>query len=320
MSRYTLQARSVAITTVGLFASLGIGSFASANPLPGEVLKFQQLPLGDLQTNPNPIAPGHDELSTAIGSTTAGYKGTFAADDFSDNVSSPIVDVQWWGSYLPNSTGVTTNQVQQFLISFETDVPSNASQGFSEPGQVLSSQVVTIGPQISGSGNFVAAPVPSVPGPDGQLYEYNAELANPFPEIKDTVYWLKIVALTSPNDNIQWGWHNRDYTIQDPLASPVPVPGENIEAVNGTVPVWHFQDDAVTGNVAYLPSQNFLNETTLNPLLYNNTSDGFPAGAITPSEDLAFNLYYQSVPEPASTGLLVISGIGMLAKRRRKIA
>ena len=137
------------LRTIGLFASLGIGSFASANPLPGEMLKFQQLPLGDLQTNPNLDCPGHDELSTAIGyRDRRASSGTFAADDFSDNVSSPIVDVQWWGSYLPNSTGVTTNQVQQFLISFESDVPSNASQGFSEPGQVLSSQVVTLGPQI----------------------------------------------------------------------------------------------------------------------------------------------------------------------------
>jgi hypothetical protein len=321
MSRYSFQARSIAISTVGFLASLGIGSFASADPLPGEVLKFQQLPLGDLQTNPNPIAPGHDELSTATLSTaSAAYTGTFAADDFSDNVSSPIVDVQWWGSYLPNSTGVQTNQVQQFLISFESDVPSNAAQGFSEPGQVLSSQVVTIGPQISGSGNFTPKPVPSVPGPDGQLYEYNAELANPFPEVANTVYWLKIVALTNPSDDIQWGWHNRDYTIGDPLASPVPVPGENIEALNGATPVWHFQDDAVTGNVTYFQPQNFLTETTLNPLLYNNSTDGFPAGAVTPSEDLAFNLYYQSVPEPASTGLLVVSGIGMLARRRRKTA
>src|ERR1700735_402698 len=116
MTFQTLQSRSIVITTIASFVSLGIGSFASASPLPGEVLKFQQLPLGDQVTNPNSLFPGHDELSTASLSTaTGGFSGTFAADDFSDNVTSPVVDVQWWGSYLAPSAPPT--QVQQFLIS-----------------------------------------------------------------------------------------------------------------------------------------------------------------------------------------------------------
>src|SRR5580698_8015489 len=98
MTFQTLQSRSIAITTIASLVSLGIGSFALANPLPGEVLKFQQLPLGDQVTNPNSLFPGHDELSTAsLNATGQGFSGTFAADDFSDNVTSPVLDVQWWG-------------------------------------------------------------------------------------------------------------------------------------------------------------------------------------------------------------------------------
>ena len=94
-------------------------------------------------------------------------------------------------------------------------------------------------------------------GPDPilgeSLYEYNAELrmGKEFNEVKDTVYWLKIVALVdlpvvgfagfdpynpqnfTPFPVTQWGWHNRDYTIQDTLASPNVAPGEFIEGVVG---------------------------------------------------------------------------------------
>ena len=63
------------------------------------------------------------------------------------------------------------------------------------------------------------------------------------------MYWLKIVALVDvppgcpfpdpdqpPTFVPRWGWHNRDYTIMDPLAStpPAVVPGEHID---GFLPV-----------------------------------------------------------------------------------
>jgi len=321
MTRYTLQTRSIGIATIGI-VSLGFGSLASADPLPGEVLKFQQLPLGDLATNPNSQFPGHDELSTATLSTAAkAFTGTFAADDFSDNVTSPIVHVQWWGSYLPNSAA--PGQVQDFLISFETNVPATAASGFSQPGQSLSSQIVTLGALTPASGTFTETPEPSVPGgPDGQLYKYNAELANPFPEQAGTTYWLKIVALDTPGTTpVQWGWHNRDYTIPDPYAAP---PGDSILGVNDlNQPVFHYLDDAVTGDVTYIPGvppPQDLIETNMSPLLYssNPAIDGFGAtGVLPPSEDLAFNLYYSSVPEPVALPLLA-TGFFLFRRQRRR--
>jgi hypothetical protein len=35
--------------------------------------------------------------------------------------------------------------------------------------------------------------------PDGNLFHYNAELAAPFQENPNTIYWLKIVALVNPD-------------------------------------------------------------------------------------------------------------------------
>jgi hypothetical protein len=292
-----------------------------AQALPGEILKFQQLPLGDLVTNPQSQFPGHDVLSTASPSTAApgAYTGTFAADDFSDNVTSPVVDVQWWGSYAPN--GASPAHAQQFLISFETDVPATSSSGFSQPGQSLSSQVVTLGALTPASGTFTETAQASVPGPEGPIYQYNAELANPFPEQAGTTYWLKIVALASPNQNLVWGWHNRDYTVPDPYAAP---PGDSVLGTNDIgQPVFHYLDDAVSGSVAYLPNgapPNNLIETNIAPLDYSSNSaiDGFGASGVGgPSEDLAFSLYY-TVPEPVCMPL--VAGALFLLRRNRRRA
>src|SRR3954464_12867442 len=95
--------------------ALILTSTASADPLPGEVLKFIQLPLNGGIPTPVPLPgrsisgapapfPGHDELSTAWrGPNGFGFAGQFMADDFSDNLTSPIVHVQWWGSYMNQS-------------------------------------------------------------------------------------------------------------------------------------------------------------------------------------------------------------------------
>ena len=213
-----------------------------ADPLPGEVIKFQQLPLnnGVRQVRAAPF-PGHDEWSTAnlVNGTTA-YQGVYMADDFADTVNTPVVHVRWWGSYQNNVRGTG---VKKFLISFESDVPAgadaNPSITWSHPGAPLLTQVVNLGPLAPASSTFTETPIPTpgapdFPPPPEGLFQYNAELDCPFNEQPNTVYWLKIVALVNPQQDgeITWGWHDRDWGIFDPYASKAPsvIPGEFDEA------------------------------------------------------------------------------------------
>jgi hypothetical protein len=248
------------------------------------------------------------------------------ADDFADKFSQPVVHVSWWGSYI-NPTGATVNHAQRFLISFESDVPAVTGAGsFSHPGTPLVSQIVTKGALAPLSGTFTE----TLASPGGaplneDLYKYNAELRLPFDEKADTVYWLKIVALGTPTENIQWGWHDRDYTQQDFLASTAPavVPGErNLGGGSVFNPVWHFQDDAVSGTVvgSVDAAQNViqLDEAGFAPQNYLDNLDG-PQGISQFSKDLAFELYYR-VPEPASVGMAMLMLGAVSLKRRRREA
>src|SRR5262245_11315126 len=288
-----------------VICGIALGTFctvvAHADPLPGESLKLQQKPIDHVELPKLPSVGtflGHDELSTAtLSSPTAPFQGVFMADDFSDKFSQPVVHVSWWGSYM-NQAGTAANRVQRFLISFESDVPAGTGSGsFSHPGQPILSQVVTKGALAPLSGTFTE----TLQSPGGaplneDLYKYNAELRLPFPEQADTVYWLKIVALVSPTDAIQWGWHDRDYTQQNLLASTAPIvnPGErNIGGGSVFNPVWHFQDDAVSGSVTGLldPNNNVLElqQSGYLPQNYVDSLDG-PTGIGQFSKDLAFEL------------------------------
>lgn len=291
--------------------------------LPNETVKFQQLPLGIGSSTPA-LFPGHDVTSTAypvIGAngTIAGYTGTFAADDFSDKFSTPVVHVQWYGSYANNFTG-TTGGTGQFLIAFESDVPANPLNGTpSHPGTVLSAQIVNKGALAPGSGTFTETPVANAGGET--IYKYNAELnlGGQFPEQANTVYWLKVVALLN-DPQVSWGWHNRDYTTPDPLAAGPPLvnPGET-NLGSATNPIWHFQDDAVTGNVGVRITTNPLQvvEGGFTPQHYVNGVDGF-TGISRYSEDLAFSLGTINVPEPSQWAVLGLGMALMLLIRRRR--
>jgi hypothetical protein len=355
-----------------LMALVAVGSIvlpAQADPLPGrDLLKFAQEPMiaTQIQDTTGTVNTffGHDEFSTAYGYGTPtalgpDYQGRFMADDFADNFSSPVVHVKWWGSYIDdNNAAAPQPRVQRFLIAFESDVPANNPLGFSHPGcatpgcnPVLQFDVVEKNPLAPGSGTFTETLVPRPAGDplNEALYEYNAELHlnRAFFEQKDTVYWLKIVALVdlpqgtpippfppqqAPPGITRWGWHNRDYTIQDPLASPVPVPGEVDQGpLAGTnASIWHFQDDSVQGDVRFLPfnpppnQQIFQFPNTFSPQHYVSPYDG--PGSITPgvigidqySKDLAFRLYTtQIIPEPASCVLLLCGSFALALVRRR---
>lgn len=325
----TFRTYLVVALALGLFAA--IAGRAAAHPLPGQIPKFSQLPLNDAlppSTGGAPY-PGHDNSSTAYTVTPqiGTYTGHFMADDFADNYNTPVVHVRWWGSYIGNQT---FNGVQNFLISFESDMPFDPLVGGSRPDQPLLNQVVTKGAISPGSGTFSEALHNG--NMNEHLYEYNAELAVPFQQMADTVYWLKIVALVDPATEgfIDWGWHNRDWGIQNTLASPNVSPGESIVGtvpdLNGMpTPVWHFQDDAVEGQVQV--TINTTGTVGVQQSGYRSTNyihipgavpiDG-PPGIDTFSQDLAFELF--TVPEPSTLAMLGtgVIGLGCVAWRRRK--
>jgi hypothetical protein len=330
---------------VTLFAALAfvaaVCEQAFAHPLPGQTLKFSQLPLNNAQP-PGSTAgapyPGHDEWSTARAALQPSffdYTGTFMADDFADNYNTPVVHVKWWGSYENN---INENLATKFLISFETDVPFDPQINSSRPGTPILSQVVTKGVITPGSGTFTETLVN--PMVAEHLWEYNAELALPFNQQKDTVYWLKIVALNDPTIDggpFNWGWHNRDWGVTNPLASPAVIPGEGIIGavpdINGTpTPVWHFQDDAVQGlvgvNYSAANPAPTIQQSGYTPQTYIYSSSALPGvigidgplGIQNFSKDLAFELY-TIVPEPAAVLLFGIGTVGLgisIWKRRRR--
>jgi hypothetical protein len=333
-------------------ALLAAGCFtvsnATADPLPGrDVLKFSQQPMnGTAIPTPNGTVKqfwGHDELSTAYGTVSATaptiYRGTFMADDFADKFNTPVVHVKWWGSYLNNFINPDL-PVNRFLVSFESDVPSLPG-GFSHPGQPLLNQIVTRGPLAPSSGTFTEKLVPNNP-PAGteSLYEYNAELnlGKEFLEHADTVYWLKIVALVDAPAGVtfdpfnppafvpRWGWHDRDYTITDPLAStpPAVAPGEFVQGLLGPapvgIPVWHFQDDAVTGQATIdlnTAAGIQVVQTGYQPTRYIGGGVDGPNAIGQMSKDLAFQLF-TTVPEPTTCVLSGLAIAAMLTAARRR--
>ncbi|MCK5565761.1 MAG: DNRLRE domain-containing protein [Planctomycetes bacterium] len=316
---------------------------------PDRILKFQQLPLN------GPEYFGHDELSTLytmyddVG-MPVGYDGCYMADDFADLKSTPVINVKWWGSYLENEI---MEPVTRFLIAFERDIPAVGDPGDidyvpSHPGEVIQSEIVNLGVRPLNPGEYTETLV----GPGGApcyeaLFEYEAELKNPFPQEPDKVYWIKIVAMIDLDymtwQQIQmiliinpgltlcdflnlpaaeqqqlglempitrWGWHNRDYTINDPYASVAPAvnPGERIVGQviypdSNPRDVWHFQDDAVSGYLMvndqdpenpFVDQQTWQEEYYVYSLPYCASPppgvDG-PDEIATFSKDLAFELW-----------------------------
>jgi hypothetical protein len=327
------QTRSIGVSTIGILASLGAGSFAFADPLPNEQLKFYQSPLNDGPPGVYPVGasplptdtpepfPGQDVLSTAYYNAASGVaQGTIVADDFSDSNPLPIGHVTFWGSYMNGTNASGANPVTAFQISLYTDQPASLGTGqdFSRPETLIATQTVTQALSLSySSGTFTATPVapgtsgkvPPPPGDSG-LIEYNAELNwqnITFPDATNgNVEWLSIMALvpSSSTTPIDWGWHDRDYGIADPYA---PAGDETSPAP------YHFLDDAISAG--YNGSPYTVGPFT--PLNYNPQFDG-----VNSSMDMAFALYTipTSVPEPATLGLFCLTAPAVLMRRRKRLS
>ena len=153
MNAPRLLCRCKALVAAALAVNL-LAGVAFADPLPGrDVPKFSQkpmvaTPIVDINGTVTTYG-GHDELSTAYGFSNAAsppqdYSGRFMADDFADRLSSPVVHVRWWGSYLHAQGPQNPNMpVNRFLISFESDFPQGtAGANFSHPDVPLLNQTV----------------------------------------------------------------------------------------------------------------------------------------------------------------------------------
>lgn len=310
----------------------GVSALVSADPLPGfEFVKFEQLPMFGTVVD-GVVYDGHDEPSYAVGGGDeffASYLGNnWMADDFADRFDQEIVHLEWWGSYRAGENPLPNTR---FLIEFLSDSPADPDQGIpSRPLAPLYAEASML--DLDGlhpeAGEYTETLLGVSAGTGETVYKYNAHLHLPFTQVADTVYWLKIVALfdTVFYQGETWGWHNRDYTIMDPYAStpPAVMPGEHLDGTTlGGTEIWHFQDNAVHGNMIQLgvDVQNwrieFLSEDLAlsDPQNYIGGLDG-PPEIQNFSKDLAFVLYYE-IPEPASAALLLTAGLMLLARRRR---
>ncbi len=183
-----------------------------------------------------------------------------------------------------------------FKLSIHADIPEDATNplGYSHPGEELWQDVFSPGdPRVKTrlyannlSEQFYDPNMDEIIGFDTEAYQYNFFLdpldPNIFHQEEGTIYWLDVQAWVDPGNSDNqavFGWKS-------------------------TRNVWN--DDAVFGDNTIFgqsdPPNALFWQEMYHPLI--------------PDESL--NLAFVITPEPATISLLVIGGIGVLARRRKR--
>jgi hypothetical protein len=135
------------------------------------------------------------------------------ADDFICTNSGPITDIHIWGSWLNDS--VDSNSLT-FSLAIYDNVPVNATNNYSHPGNLLWQQTFAPGQYAenlfaTGSESFLDPGPPATMGTDSQAWYYCFYPTNPFVQTgfitAPKTYWLAVYAqLPSGVTSYQYGW------------------------------------------------------------------------------------------------------------------
>lgn len=140
-----------------------------------------------------------------------------------------VTDIHWWGSYLgymSNSNGPVLppafgpSKPLGFAIGWYTDVPTNITQAYSQPGTLLASLFVPLTNCHEVYYGTVLQDWPQGTTNYEHEFQYYADLldiSTPWLETNDVVYWLSIHALFQANPepggiHQGWGWKTTPLT------------------------------------------------------------------------------------------------------------
>lgn len=149
------------------------------------------------------------------------------ADDFVCTNTGPISDIHLWGSWLgdqPPDTNIG------FWIAIYDDVPVNATNNFSHPGNLLWNEQFTPGQYIqsfwgTGSESFLDPGPPNNLGPESNIWYYCFYPTNIFTQQGSAsapkIYWLMVYASGTTR---QYGWKTTTVVSND-VSVHAPWPG-----------------------------------------------------------------------------------------------
>nr|QNO54163.1 hypothetical protein LIOOIKKA_00005 [Methanosarcinales archaeon ANME-1 ERB7] len=147
------------------------------------------------------------------------------ADDWLCLDGSQVTDLHFWGSYpgwYPDKVPRDPNTppgIKEFKVQIYSDVPAViGGEEFSRPGNLRYEVWVD---------DFTETYVDSILLPWEKYehkYRYDIDLPKPFPQKRDTIYWLNIAARPL-NHTYPWGWENsmdrwNDFAVRGWYADP----------------------------------------------------------------------------------------------------
>jgi hypothetical protein len=197
-----------------------IGLAFQITTMPPAPVKWSQPPV--VATNPGNWYNGWNEPS--VYGNYILYTN-IVADDWLCTNSRPVTDFHWWGSFLgwPYTNWINVQLPDAFHLAIWTDVPTNANNPFSHPGEVIWTNIVSLGDpnlQITGVGYDLDPRTSCLNAEACFKFDYSLPSTNLwFPQSPGTnIYWLSIAAIYNGGYSgpSPFGWKTRPHTTPPP--------------------------------------------------------------------------------------------------------